>query len=182
MKRQSFFRFALAISLSFLTQFTYAGLGTSGLLLSPIPTPFAGQTVGTTSPPQAFVLTEFGGGGLLNSQINSITTTGDFARSGTCVAGTLLSNGANCTTPITFTPTASGARTGSLVINCSVVGAIGTVAIICNGVNQIIALSGTGLAAIGQQAPIPTLGQWAMTAMAGFILIIAMSGLRKQRR
>lgn len=175
-----FLKLALAISWGISAQGALAGI-TSGLLLSPIPAPYAGQTVGTTSPPQAFVLTEAGGGGLSSSLINSITTTGDFARSGTCAAGTLLSSGASCTTPITFTPTAIGARTGSLVINCSVVAALGTVAIICNGVNQIVALSGTGLAAIGQQAPIPTLEQWAITAMAGFILVIAISALRKQR-
>ena len=182
MKRQSLIRFALAVFLSFLSQLSYAGLAASGLLLSPIPTPFAGQTVGTTSPPQAFVLTETGGGGATGALINSITMTGDFARSGTCTAGTVLSSAQNCTTPVTFTPTATGARAGSLVINCSVVAMIGTVAIICNGVNQIIALSGTGLAAVGQQAPIPTLGQWAVTAMAGFILMLGMLRLRQQRR
>lgn len=177
MKRQFFFCFALAISLSVLAQGAFAGLSGS-LILSPAPTPYAPQTVGTTSTAQAFVLSNNDE----NAVINSISTTGDFARSGTCTAGTLLLIGQNCTTPVTFTPTATGARVGSLVINCSAVAGAGTVLVICNGINQIIALSGTGLAAIGQQAPIPTLGQWAMTAMAGFILIVAMLRLRQQRR
>lgn len=178
MNHRRFWSFALTISLCLVPFLAHAGAAFPTLSIAPAPVPFSGQTLNTTSPPQAFVLTAAGA----PSQINSITTTGDFARSGTCAANTVLAPGGTCTTPVTFSPTDIGARAGSLVINCGVVGAIGTATIICNGINQIIALSGTGVAAISQQAAIPTMGQWAITAMAGFILLLAMSRLRGQRR
>jgi len=44
-------------------------------------------------------------------------TTGPFAQTNTC--GTSLAAGANCTISITFTPTATGAQTGSFSITDS---------------------------------------------------------------
>ena len=63
--------------------------------------------------------------------ISSITASGDFAQTNTC--GSSLAAGASCTVNVTFTPTASGARTGTLSIASNAPGSPATVA-----------LSGTG--------------------------------------
>ncbi|ALW86971.1 hypothetical protein AUC43_18935 [Hymenobacter sedentarius] len=73
---------------------------------------FGNQLVGTTSAPVAFTLTNTSADPLT---ISSITTTGNFAVSGT--APTTVAAGSSATVSVTFTPTASGARTGTLVIN-----------------------------------------------------------------
>jgi len=64
---------------------------------------------------------------------SSITTSGDFSQTNTC--GATLAAGKSCTISVTFTPTQSGARTGSLSVND-------------NGSNspQTVSLSGTGKA------------------------------------
>ena len=46
--------------------------------------------------------------------ISSITASGDFAQSNTC--GTSLAASASCSIAVTFTPTAAGTRTGSVVV------------------------------------------------------------------
>ncbi|MCC3152020.1 DUF4394 domain-containing protein [Hymenobacter sp. BT770] len=73
---------------------------------------FGNQLVGTTSAPVAFTLTNSSADPLT---ISSITTTGNFAVSGT--APTTVPAGGTATVSVTFTPTASGTRTGTLVIN-----------------------------------------------------------------
>jgi hypothetical protein len=79
--------------------------------LSPTSLNFGNQSVGTTSAPQTVTMTNSGSAALT---INSISTTGDFAQSNAC--GNSLAANASCTVAVTFTPTASGSRTGSLVI------------------------------------------------------------------
>ncbi|MDO7854295.1 choice-of-anchor D domain-containing protein [Hymenobacter convexus] len=73
---------------------------------------FGNQTLATTSAPVTFTLTNSGTGALT---ISSISTTGDFAVSGT--APTTVAAGGTATVSVTFTPTVLGARTGTLVIN-----------------------------------------------------------------
>jgi hypothetical protein len=72
---------------------------------------FSSQPLGTTSAPQAVTMSNTGTAALT---ITGIVTTGDFAQIDTC--GTSLPVGASCTINITFTPTAAGSRTGSLII------------------------------------------------------------------
>jgi hypothetical protein len=47
--------------------------------------------------------------------ITSIAASGDFAQTNTC--GTSLAAGASCTISVTFTPTATGSRTGTLTVS-----------------------------------------------------------------
>jgi phospholipase C len=75
---------------------------------------FATQKVGTTSAPLNFTVTNTGTVPLV---VAGATTTGPFAQTNTC--GTSLAAGANCTISITFTPTATGAQTGSFSITDS---------------------------------------------------------------
>jgi len=72
---------------------------------------FGSQPLGSTSAAQAVTMSNTGTAALA---ISSIVVTGDFAQINTC--GTSLAAAASCTLSVTFTPTASGSRTGSLTI------------------------------------------------------------------
>ncbi|MEY9877787.1 parallel beta-helix repeat protein [Streptacidiphilus sp. MAP12-33] len=69
--------------------------------------------------------------------VSSIATTGDFAQTNTC--GSSIAANGSCTVSVTFSPTASGSRTGNLTVNAG-------------GVTNTTTLSGTGT------APGPVLG------------------------
>jgi len=79
--------------------------------LSPTSLSFASQMDGTTSAAQTVTLTDSGTAALV---ITSITASGDFALTHNC--GASLAEGGNCTISVTFTPTAAGARTGTVTI------------------------------------------------------------------
>jgi FG-GAP-like repeat/Abnormal spindle-like microcephaly-assoc'd, ASPM-SPD-2-Hydin/FG-GAP repeat/PQQ enzyme repeat len=85
--------------------------------LSPGSLNFANQTVGTTSPIQSSVLSNTGTATLL---INTITASGDFALATTGTScpysGGTVNVSAGCTIDVTFTPTQTGSRTGSVAI------------------------------------------------------------------
>jgi hypothetical protein len=99
--------------------------------LSPASLTFAKTVVGATSKPQTVTLTNTG---VSTLNIASIAPSGDFAiQSTTC--GSTLAAKAKCTVKVTFTPTQTGARTGTLTFTD-------------NAPNspQTVALSGTGVA------------------------------------
>ena len=81
----------------------------SGIAIFPSTVTFGTQTVNTTAPAQLVQLTNTGAD-VLN--ITSITPSGDFADVSNC--GATVAPGASCAVSVTFTPTATGARTGSL--------------------------------------------------------------------
>lgn len=91
---------------------------------------FTYQNLGTTSTAQSVTLTNPGSAVLA---IGNVAVTGanagDFAATSNC--GSSLAAGASCTITVTFTPTADGARAGTLTINNSVAA-------------QNISLGGTG--------------------------------------
>ena len=70
--------------------------------------------------------------GIGPAEISSLTTTGDFSEADDCVGS--LPNGTACTVAVFFTPTASGARYGTLTVNSN--GYLSTV--------TTISLEGTG--------------------------------------
>ena len=72
---------------------------------------FPAQQVATTSVSQSVTLSNTGDGALT---ITNVATTGDFSQSNTC--GNTVAPAANCTFSVTFAPTTSGNRTGSLTI------------------------------------------------------------------
>jgi Beta-propeller repeat/HYDIN/CFA65/VesB-like, Ig-like domain/Abnormal spindle-like microcephaly-assoc'd, ASPM-SPD-2-Hydin len=94
---------------------TGTGVTSAGTLtVSPATLTFAAQTIGQTSSAQTVQLANTGDTAVT---ISSITPTGDFAETNTC--GTLpavLNVGASCSISVTFTPTATGSRTGGLTI------------------------------------------------------------------
>ena len=95
--------------------------------LSPLSLAFLSQAVATTSPAKTVTLSNTGTGPLANVSIAA--PTGDFAQTNNC--GSQVNAGASCTITATFTPTVTGARSGSININDS----LGT---------QTVQLSGTG--------------------------------------
>jgi hypothetical protein len=103
----------------------------SGIGLFPSALTFASQTLSTTAPAQLVSLTNTGADTL---NISSIATSGDFASVSSC--GTTLSAGASCGVSVTFTPTATGSRTGTLSFVDD-----------ASGSPHLVTLTGTGAAA-----------------------------------
>ena len=115
---------------------------------TPASVAFTATPVGTTSAAQTVTvnasLKSFNSLSGLN-----VTTTGDFARAGGTCAAT-VGTGQNCTVLVTFTPTASGARTGTLSIGTN------------NSLTPVaIALTGTGSGAAA--VPVASIAPAALT-------------------
>src|SRR5437870_1673809 len=119
--------------------FSLSGNGTApGVGLAPTSLGFGNQPLATTSTPMTVTLTNTGTAALT---INSFAASGDFAATSTGASAcptspATLAAGANCTINVTFTPTASGARTGTLSVTDN-----------AGGSPQIMTLSGNGTAA-----------------------------------
>jgi len=80
--------------------------------LSPTDLSFPSQAIGTSSAPQSVALSVTSD---LALHITSISTTGDFSQTNDC--GTAVSPHGACTIKVTFQPSASGNRSGSLTIH-----------------------------------------------------------------
>lgn len=84
-------------------------------VVSPNTLTFPSQKVGTTSAPMTVTLSNTGTGATDPLGITSIAANGDFrVSSKTC--GTSLAAGTSCSIQVTFKPTKTGARTGTLTI------------------------------------------------------------------
>ena len=98
-----------------------AGGGGPVASLSPTSLKWAGIAVGTTANPKSITLTNSGNATL---DISTISISGDFALKAfkatktvtPCVNGATVAAGAHCVMRVTFTPTKTGARTGSVTI------------------------------------------------------------------
>jgi hypothetical protein len=115
------------VSLSGTGSNTVAGVG-----LVPTSLAFGNQVLNTTSAAKTVTLTNTGTAALT---INSIVSSGDFAVSNN-PCGANLAGGANCIISVTFTPTALGARAGTLTITDN-----------AGGSPHTVPLTGTGTAA-----------------------------------
>nr|MBA3914825.1 choice-of-anchor D domain-containing protein [Terriglobales bacterium] len=91
---------------------------------------FGSQKVGTTSSPQFITLTNSGTAKLT---ISGIAASGDFAQTNTC--GTTLLVDQNCTLIVTFTPNATGTRTGAIPITDNAPGGTQSVPLTGTGTN-----------------------------------------------
>src|SRR5215469_4965680 len=100
---------------------------------------FAAQQVGTTSAAQTVTLNNIGDGQLI---IANVTASGDFSQSNTC--GSAVAPGANCTFSVTFAPTASGNRTGSLSITDNASGSPHTVSLAGSAADFALAAAAGG--------------------------------------
>ncbi len=99
---------------------------------SPASLSFQQQPINTTSAPQTVTLTNRGDGTLTITGITIAgANSGDFAQTNTC--GTLpatLAPGAPCALSVTFTPTMSGTRNGTVTISDNAVGSPHTVPLV----------------------------------------------------
>jgi len=91
------------------------GVGTS-VSISPASLTFGPTTVGSTSPSQMVTIMNKSGTAMNLRQIAILgTNAGDFLNTTTC--GTTLAAGANCTVTVSFKPSATGARSASLLFS-----------------------------------------------------------------
>jgi hypothetical protein len=115
--------------------------------LAPTSLAFGNQLLNTTSAAQTVTLTNTGTGPLT---INSIAGSGDFAGTSTgasaCpISPATLAVNANCTISVTFTPTATGARAGTLTITDNATGSPHTVSLTGTGTTPVVGLAPTSL-------------------------------------
>jgi hypothetical protein len=89
---------------------------------------FPSQTLNSTSTAQTLTLTN---GGTADLSITTIAATGDYGQTNTC--GSSLAVAANCTVSVTFSPTSSGPRSGTITVTDN-----------AGGSPQSVALAGTG--------------------------------------
>ncbi|HEY6272419.1 MAG TPA: choice-of-anchor D domain-containing protein [Terriglobales bacterium] len=106
--------------------------------LSPSSLTFATQLVGTPSGSKTVTLNNTGNGSLA---ITNISATGDFSQTNTC--GSSVAAGASCSIAVTFTPTTTGTRTGTVSITDNAPGSPQTVAL--TGIGTVVKLSTTNI-------------------------------------
>jgi hypothetical protein len=114
---------------------------------------FGSDEVGVSTAGQTVLVSNTGGTNLNLGQI-SITGTAqvDFADTGTCSAGLVLTPGASCFLQVTFDPTAVGNRSAALHIG-----------------SASVALSGTGEQGLSSDGPLPL---WVYAMMGALIVAI----------
>ncbi|PYV24595.1 MAG: hypothetical protein DMG24_11040 [Acidobacteria bacterium] len=111
--------------------------GSPAASLSPTSLTFSSQSVGTTSPAQAVMLSNSGSAALsITSIAMSGANSGDFAATNTC--GNSLAASASCTINVTFTPATSGTRSAALTVTDN-----------ASGSPQTVSLTGTGTSSSG---------------------------------
>ena len=108
---------------------------------------FASQLVGTTSSAQTITVTNPGPLGL---QISHVQGSGDFSETNNC--GTSLGPTAGCAVNVTFTPTASGNRTGTLTIVDNASDSPQTIALTGTGSTGFAVTAGTASATVAAGA------------------------------
>ena len=101
---------------------------TSGISLVPAGLTFSSTAVGTTRTAQTLTLAN---NGVSTLAISTVHVTGDFAQTNNCPAS--LASAASCTISVTFTPSATGTRSGTVTITDSDAGS-----------PQVVGLTGTG--------------------------------------
>ncbi|MEV6740628.1 discoidin domain-containing protein [Streptomyces sp. NPDC051104] len=101
----------------------------STVTASPSALSFGSQATGTTSAAQNVTVSNPTGS---SASVSSISTSGDFAQTNNC--GSSIAANGSCTVSVTFSPTATGTRTGTLTIDAG-------------GTTNTVSLSGTGTAA-----------------------------------
>jgi subtilase family serine protease len=111
--------------------------------LSPQSLNFGGQGAGTVSVSQPVTLSDSGTATLNISGITITgTNSGDFTQTNTCTA--TLATGANCTINVTFKPTATGTRSGTLSITDDALGSPHTVAVAGTGTDFALGVQSGG--------------------------------------
>jgi hypothetical protein len=119
---------------------TGTGASAPGVSLSPTSLTFASQALDTSSPAQTVTLTNTGAGPLT---ITSVSTTGDYSQTNTC--GGSVAAGATCAISVVFTPTATGTRSGTVVVTDNATNSPQTATLTGTGATASITFTPTNL-------------------------------------
>ncbi|HUW80103.1 MAG TPA: choice-of-anchor D domain-containing protein, partial [Acidocella sp.] len=135
-----------------------AGTTLTTASVSPASLTFPSQALGTAGSAQTVTLTNTGATTLMPT---AIAITGDFSEIDDC-QNTAVSAGESCTILVTFAPTATGSRTGQMIVSANVVGG-----------QLTVNLSGTGTPAgvVTLTPAIASFGQVAVGATSSPILV-----------
>jgi hypothetical protein len=106
--------------------------------VAPTSISFGNQGLNTTSGAQNVTITNNGTGPL---HISGLTASGDFAAAGGSCTGATVGVGSSCTASVTFHPTATGLRTGSLTITDDAANSPQSVPLSGTGVQQTAVVS-----------------------------------------
>jgi uncharacterized repeat protein (TIGR01451 family) len=133
---------------SFLGGFFYV-MNAPTAVVSPSSFDFGNQLVGQTSAVQPFTVTNTGNSGL---QFGTATASGDFAipSGGDSCSGTTVPPNGTCTIGVTFTPTQTGSRPGTLTIPDNAVDSPQQVSLSGTGTRPALSLMPTSLTFGGQ--------------------------------
>jgi Cep192 domain 4/Beta-propeller repeat/HYDIN/CFA65/VesB-like, Ig-like domain len=135
----------------------------TAVTVTPSSLTFGNVTVGQTSSAQTVTITNTG---TTTLNISNFSTTGDFSQTNTCSAtSNVLNVGQSCNVSVTFTPTASGSRGGSLSISDDATGS-----------PQSVALSGTGVAQFSMSSPSPNVTVLIGNGSATFTIAASTAG------
>ncbi len=121
-----------------------SSFSSSAVKFSPLALSFSSQVLGTTSGAQTLTVTNTGASDLSISTVAiGGTDSGDFAKTDAdyCTNASLNSND-TCTVDVTFTPSATGSRSASLIFTDSASGSPQTVGLTGTGLNPVPNISG----------------------------------------
>jgi hypothetical protein len=110
---------------------TTSGGGSATLTASPTSLSFGNQAVGSTSAAQTVTVSNTGSA---PASVSSVSASGPFAETNTC--GSSIAAGASCTVSVTFTPTATGAASGNLMVSSNATNPTLTVALSGSGTSS----------------------------------------------
>ena len=130
---------------------TLTGTGTGSpatITITPTPLPFGLEGLGSTSTPETLTVSNTGNTAVT---FTSIAMTGDFAGATLAQCPSIAVDAKPCTFQITFTPTAAGARTGTITFTDNATGSPQTVTLTGTGVAGAIGITPTALT-FGSQA------------------------------
>ena len=113
---------------------------------------FAGTDVGSSSAAKAVTVTN---SGTSPAAVSGVAVTGDFSQTNNCSS---VAAGSSCTVTVTFQPTASGTRTGTLTVTSNANNSPATVSLTGSGIGAItnLALGATMTASGSTQSYVPS--------------------------
>ena len=114
--------------------------------LSPALLSFPAQEVGSSSAPQPVTVVDLGSAALT---VSNATASGDFSIQNNC--GTVSPAGGTCAIQVTFTPTATGTRTGTLTITDNSAGSPRTVELTGQGATPILTVTPNSVSFASQE-------------------------------
>jgi hypothetical protein len=144
--------------------------GAPTITISRLSLSFGSVAVGTTSGADQVTLSGTGNAAL---SITGITITGadagDFAQSNNC--GSSLAPGANCAISVTFTPSESGMRSGTLTITGNVAGGSQAISLTGMGMLPLISISPTALSFAARSVGTTSMAQIVNVRNAGRVVL-----------